>query len=98
MALIIHWTRRADHKFDQILQYLLKEWGEGGTQTFVKQVYEFLNIIVEFPEIGTIENRDKEIRGFVIVKQITVFYKITNKKVILLDFFDNRQHPSKKRF
>jgi len=96
MALEIYWTKRADKKFDEIIEYLLKEWGKNITEAFVKRVYDFLDILVEFPEIGTLENRKKEIRGFTIVKQINVFYMIRGNKIILLDFFDNRQRPYKK--
>jgi len=61
-------------------------------------VYDTIDILAEFPEIGTIEYKEKGIRGFTIVKQINVFYKIIGNKIIILDFFDNRQTPEKKRF
>jgi plasmid stabilization system protein ParE len=32
MALEIQWSRRADKKFDKILEYLLVEWSERVTQ------------------------------------------------------------------
>jgi len=98
MALDIHWSKRADKKFDKIIEYLLEEWGENITRSFVRKVYDFLDILSEFPEIGTIENKEKGIRGFTIVKQVNIFYKIKGEKIILLDFFDNRQDPAKKRF
>ena len=97
MALKILWTKRADIKFDKILEYLNSEWGERVTITFVKKVYDFLDILVEFPEIGTIENSERNIRGFVIVKQITIFYKVSGNKIILLNFFDNRQGSKKRK-
>ena len=65
---------------------------------YKRQVYDFLEILSEFPEVGTIENKEKGIRGFTIVKQVNIFYKISGDKIILLDFFDNRQDPVKKRF
>ncbi len=98
MALKIYWTKRADKKFDQILNYLQDEWGESVANAFIRKVYDFLNILSEFPEIGTIENKGKEIRGFTIIKQINVFYRISGDTFILLNFFDNRQHPRKKNF
>jgi plasmid stabilization system protein ParE len=91
MALEIFWSKRADKKFDQILEYLLFEWGEKVTIVFVKKVYDFLDVLVEFPEIGSIENIERNIRGFVITSQITVYYRISDKKIILVNFFDNRQ-------
>jgi len=57
-----------------------------------------LEILSEFPEIGTIENKEKGIRGFTIIKQVNLFYRISGDKVILLNFFYNRQHPKKKIF
>ena len=98
MALEIRWSKQADKKFDKILEYLLEEWGGKVTRSFVKKVYDFLDILSEFPEIGTIENKEKGIRGFTIVKQVNIFYKINGDKIILLDFFDNRQDPGKRRF
>lgn len=91
MALEIFWTKRADAKFDRILDYLTVEWGERVTGAFVKKVYDFLDILIEFPEIGSLENPSKNIRGFVIVKQITIFYKITGNEIFILNFFDNRR-------
>ena len=50
MALKIYWTKRADKKFDQILDYLLVEWGETVAKAFTRKVYDFLDILSEFPE------------------------------------------------
>lgn len=98
MALTLYWSTRADKKFDEIIEYLLQEWGETVTKAFVKKVYDFLDILIEFPEIGSIEHVERNIRGFVIVKQLTVFYKIENDKIVLLNFFDNRQNPKRKKY
>ena len=98
MALKIYWSKKADKKFDNILNYLVENWGEKVTSNFVKKVFDFLDILIQFPEIGTVELEEKNIRGFIIVKQITIFYTIRNDKIILLDFFDNRSNSNKKRF
>jgi len=98
MALVIKWTRQANRKFDIIIEYLLKVWNQRVTEAFVKKVYDTLDTLAEFPEIGAIEHKEKAIRGFTIVKQINIFYKISDNKLIILNFFDNRQSPGKKRF
>ena len=98
MALEVFWTKQADRKFDKITAYLSLQWNEQVTGTFVKKVYSFLDILSEFPEIRTIENQEKGISGFTIAKQINVFYLVRDGKIILLDFFDNRQNPEKKKF
>jgi plasmid stabilization system protein ParE len=37
MDLEIFWSKRADNKFDKILDYLSAEWGERVTSAFVKK-------------------------------------------------------------
>lgn len=74
MAIEIYWTKRADKKLDKILDYLNAEWNENVAKSFVIKVYDFLDILSEFPEIGTLENKDKGIRGFPVIKQINLFY------------------------
>jgi plasmid stabilization system protein ParE len=98
MALEIVWTKTADKKFDKILDYLSEEWGEKITTAFVKKVYDFLDILSEFPEIGSIEHKYKEIRGFVIIKQVSIFYSVQKNKIVILSFFENRQSSKQKRF
>jgi len=98
MALKILWSKRAEKKFNKIIEYLLEEWNEQITDAFVKKVFEFIDTLTEFPEIGIIENKEKAIRGFSIVKQISIFYHIEKHQIIILDFFDNRQSPKKKKF
>ena len=98
MALTIRWAKRAQKKFDKIIEYLLIEWNEQVTEAFVKKVYEFIDTLADFPEIGIMENKEKAIRGFTIVKQINIFYHIDGSQIIILDFFDNRQAPKRKRY
>ena len=97
MALKIVWTKRADRSFDKIIEYLEVEWGNKVVRSFVKKTYDLFDILMEFPEIGSIENEEKSIRGFTLIKQVTVFYKIKENELIILHFFDNRQNPKKKR-
>lgn len=98
MALEIEWSKRADMRFDAILEYLEREWGEKAVKNSVQKVYDFLDLLVMFPNIGTLEDKTKNIFGFVVASQITIFYRIKLNRIILLDFFDNRQNPNKKRF
>ena len=98
MALEIVWSKRASIKFDQIISYLIEEWGEKSAKQFIGNLFTFLEVLSEFPEIGSVENREMNIRGFTVVKQVNLFYRIKNDKIILILFFDNRQNPKKKKF
>lgn len=96
MALNVVWTKRAEKSFENIINYLLQEWGEKVVSSFVKKVFDFIDILAEFPEIDTLENKKRNIRGFNIIKQVSVFYRISENKIILLHFFDNRKNPETK--
>jgi len=98
MALEIKWTKKAANDFIEAQEYLLSTWGEVSSQKFTKKVFNFLDLLAEFPLIGTVEHRELNIRGFVIVKQLTLFYQVRDSKIILLRFYDNRQDPKPKRF
>ncbi|MDN3581293.1 type II toxin-antitoxin system RelE/ParE family toxin [Mucilaginibacter flavus] len=75
MAKVIVWNRRASDSFNLIIEYLQQEWGDNVTRNFVIRAYKIIEIIAENPEIGTVENHEKQIRGFVITKHNTLFYR-----------------------
>ncbi len=96
MAKKIVWTKRANSKFNEVIDYLEKEWGHRVTQSFVRRTYDLLDLISDQPELGSIENQEKKIRGLLISKHNRLFYKTTDKEIILLNFFDTRS--KRKRF
>jgi plasmid stabilization system protein ParE len=96
MALKINWSTRADIKLDQLIIYLQSEWGESVVQAFMRKLYDFLEILSEFPEIGSMQYPEKQIRGFALTKQVSIFYRMDEDQIVLLDFFDNRSDPKKK--
>ncbi len=82
MALEIKWTKRANSKLDHLIFYLEQEWGENVVKAFMIKLYNFLEILSEFPEIGAMQYPKKRIRGFTLTKQINVFYKVqTSRKI-----------------
>jgi plasmid stabilization system protein ParE len=96
MALTIKWTKRASNTFHKTVEYIEEEWSEHSAKKFVNKVNGFLKLVKSHPQIGKIELEDQGIRGFIISRQTTVLYRIKDNKIILLKFFDNRQHPRKK--
>lgn len=43
----IIWTKRANLKFNKIIDYLGKEWGENVTESFVRKAYGIIELISE---------------------------------------------------
>lgn len=93
----IIWHKRASRQFANIQDYLLNEFGEIATKEFTKKVLNFLDLLIKYPELGTLENGGKNIRGFVIHRHTSLFYKAIEDKIYLLSVYDNRQSPKKKK-
>ena len=97
MAKKIVWTKRANSKFNKIIDYLEREWGLKVTQNFVKKTYDIIELISDQSDLGTLENSEKNIRGFLLTKHNRLFYRVTAKEIILLNFFDTRSSSKRKR-
>lgn len=94
----IVWTKRANYKFNTILEYLELEWGDRVTRNFIKRTYDIIQLISENPELGTLENQERNIRGFLLTKHNRLFYRFTNTELIVLNFFDTRSGPKRIKF
>lgn len=89
-------TKRAIKRYHSIKDYISAEWGESISTAFEQKTISFLDLLEAFPEIGELEHLDKQIRGFQLTKQTRVFYRVKEGRIIILTFFDVRQHPKKK--
>jgi|LakMenE01Jun11ns_1017448.scaffolds.fasta_scaffold9653927_3 plasmid stabilization system protein ParE len=94
----IVWTKRANYKFNTILEYLELEWGDRVTRNFIKRTYDIIQLNSENPELGTLENQERNIRGFLLTKHNRLFYRFTDTELIVLNFFDTRSGPKRIKF
>ncbi len=94
MALKIIILKRANIKLDKNIQYLVREWGESIAINFVRKFDSLIDTLSSSPEIGKVENNN--LRSFVLVKQVTIFYRVTSKQIIIVNLFFNRQNPKNK--
>jgi len=96
MTFEIVFTKRAEKDFENILKYIDIKFGNKAGIRFRNLVLEFSTILESFPEIGSLEVEDKNIRGSVIHHRLKIFYRIKKQRVIILRLFDTRQNPDKK--
>lgn len=82
MAKTIVWNRRASNNFNSIIKYLPGEWGDNVTRDFVRRTFRLIDLLAINPEMGSIEHFEKQIRGIVITKHNTLFYRIEDRKLI----------------
>ncbi len=92
----ISFSKRAVKNYSSILEYLSNEWGERVAGAFNQRTNDFLDLLERFPEIGSVEMIEKQIRGFQLTKHTRLFYRIKGENIILLAFFNVRQHPNKR--
>jgi len=69
----IFFTKRAEKNYHAIKRYILEEWGESVVKAFERKTIDFLDLLEDFNEIGTLEVPDKQIRAFLLTKQTKVF-------------------------
>ncbi len=93
----IVWTHRANDKFNKIIRYLEQTWGPRVARHFVRRTYDIIDLIADQPELGTLENKEKRIRGFLLTRHNWLFYRTNGKEIILLNFFDTRSRPKRRR-
>jgi plasmid stabilization system protein ParE len=72
----ISFTKRAEKNYRSIKEYITNEWGEKVAGAFEQKTIDFLDLLEDFPEIGVVEVIEKQIRGFQLIKQTRVFYRI----------------------
>lgn len=94
----VYFSKRAEHQFEKIKKHIRYKWGLNVENAFVKKTSDFLDLLEGFAEIGSLELKPKNIRGFQLTKQTKVFYRIKKDKIVILSFFDVRQNPKKLKY
>ena len=93
----IVWTDLAIDDFSENMYYLENEWTEKEVEKFIKKSHEILDKLSK----GNIKFKPtayKNVFQIVIVKQITLFYKIEDNAILLLRYWNNYKNPSNFKF
>jgi plasmid stabilization system protein ParE len=89
----IVWTDLALDDFSENIYYLEKKWTEKEIEKFIKKSHEILDKLSK----GNIKFKPtayKNVFQIVIIKQITLFYKIEDTTILLLRFWNNYKNPT----
>ena len=90
------WTEKAQQRIGEVLEYIEREFGAKARQIFIEKTQDFTRILIEFPEMGTLEIKEKNLRGFQLTNQTRVFYRVKKNSIIILTLIDSRQNPKKR--
>jgi plasmid stabilization system protein ParE len=90
----IIWSPQSKESFENNILHLLETWSEKEANDFIDRVEEILRLISKHPKIFTYLPEQDAFRC-VIVKPISLFYRLRDNQVELLTFWDNRMDPEK---
>ncbi|QHS55781.1 type II toxin-antitoxin system RelE/ParE family toxin [Mucilaginibacter sp. 14171R-50] len=92
------WSLRSLTEYEQLLSYLMKEWGELITKRVAERINDQINRIQNAPEQFPLIVKSKNIRRCVVSSQTSIFFRVNINRIELLSIFDNRQDPKKRSF
>ena len=91
----VYWTTEAEETFNKNITYLEQEWTETVIEGFINKTEEIINTIQANPLLYPVVNKRKGIHKCLIVKQVSLYYRITENRLELLTFWNNYQNPMK---
>lgn len=94
MSHIIKWTFRAEADYLVILDYLESNWTKKELLKFTTKTSKAIVQISKTPKAFP-ASKKKNVRKCVLVKQVSIYYRIKKKEIELLTFWDNRRRPKK---
>jgi plasmid stabilization system protein ParE len=88
-------SSRAQRDFTNIIEYLQESWSLTEIRSFNKIFKKRIQTIRQFPYgYPSVSNR-QYFRKCVLTEQITMYYGINEKEIIILSLHDSRSNPSK---
>lgn len=100
MEIKVIWTDESVKTFDANIDYLDAFWSSKEVGSFLKQVEYVISRLQEFPESYNPSLKNKRVRRARINKYVTLYYRFskTQKKIVLLSFWNVKQDPSKIKY
>ncbi len=94
----IIWNKRADKKFDDIATYLHDNGSMKTATNFGDAVYKQIDALVRQPKLGRISPNRPSIRLLNIDDYRLLAYRIQGTTVHIVDIWDMRQDPKKRKY
>ena len=86
-----------DHKqgvtYQAIITQLYERWSEKTALKFEEKVKNCLYLISENPLLNPLADETLQLRKCIVHKNCSILYKVYEKEVLVVCFWDNRQEP-----
>ena len=98
MAYQIILKKRFTNKLVKLLAYLEQEWSHKVAASFLKKIDLRIQQLSGQPLTGISSSKIEGIRSVFITRHNRLYYKVKGKKVIVLNMYDTRMNPKKKKY
>ncbi len=90
MELEIKWSPKALDNYVIILKRIQQNFGDTPAKNFQSRFQGILNLLTKFPELGTLQDKTSGLRGIILYRRTSIFYKTTNTSLQIINVVDNR--------
>ena len=96
----IIWSDSAKISFEQIINYLKKNWTKKEIDTFLNRTEEVLSTLKRYPEMCRSSLKKKNVRIALLNKHTQMFYyfKPSKKQIVILLFWGMKRNPLKLKY
>lgn len=98
MAYEIILKKRFTNKLVKVLAYLEQEWSQKVASNFLKKIDNRLLQLSGQPFTGVSSEKINGVRAVLITRHNRLYYKVKGKKVIVLNMYDTRMNPKRKKY
>ncbi|MGB8492415.1 MAG: type II toxin-antitoxin system RelE/ParE family toxin [Bacteroidales bacterium] len=88
------WSPLSENDFENILEYINKNWGIKVASNFIDLIENLINQITLNPKQFPICFKKKKIRKCVLTKHNTLYYRDGKINIEILRIYDTRQDPT----
>lgn len=95
--MIVEWSEGALHDYDEILNYLIQEFGVRVAQDFQDKLNDRISILSNFPQVGKMEFVSKRLKinyRSLTCKRYKIIYAPLDDRLIIVSLWNNRRNPA----
>lgn len=94
----IVWSLKSIKTYDQIVSFLLSEWGQTSVDNFMDEVDSVLSLISKNPQMFSCSLKNSNVRIGYLTPHISIIYRVKSRIIELILFWDNRQDSKKLKY
>ena len=93
MRYTLRFTPEAEDTYDSLSSQLMERWGERFVLKFEGRVSKALDTLSKTPFLYPVAIGKTQVRKCIVHKNCSILYKVDDRVVTVICFWDNRQEP-----